>query len=398
MATDKLTTGWSRRQWLAAVGLVSVSAGAWPAPRGASSATRWAAAWQLDDGRHQVGWLALSPGARHHPSAFRVASAIDVPNRAHGLWVDAEGRLLAVARRPGDWLLRWAPGQAPAWHWMPPDRSLNGHVLTSPDGRWLLSTETDLDSGAGLLGVRDARTLALHSEWPTLGRDPHQLVWDRLQPGCVMVANGGISTRPETGRAKIDLAHMDSSLVRLAVHSGQVQGQWRLHDARLSLRHLAWNASHLGIALQAEHEDPAQRQAAPVLALFDGQTVRTQTGAHALAGYGGDVAAFGPGFAVGCPRAGGVAWFDAHAHLCGFVPFAHACALASDARGGCWVAGHPMAAHCSAGSDSQTPLATCGLPYGMRLDNHWLAWPALPGGTESLELVRKRSGSAWRTL
>jgi hypothetical protein len=38
-----------------------------------------------------------------------VSAALDVPTRAHGVWAEAGGTLLAVARRPGDWLLRWRP-------------------------------------------------------------------------------------------------------------------------------------------------------------------------------------------------------------------------------------------------------------------------------------------------
>jgi hypothetical protein len=51
--------------------------------------------------------------------------------------------------------------------------------------RWrrLYITETDLDSGAGLIGVRDAKTLEKLAEWPTHGIDPHQLVWDAGHPG-----------------------------------------------------------------------------------------------------------------------------------------------------------------------------------------------------------------------
>lgn len=392
MATERqpptrLAAHLSRRDWLGMLGELSLVAVAWPATAGrsgamtASSTARLAAAWQVGQ-THQVGWLTLSSDG----SALNIDAAIDVPTRAHGLALDAQGSLIAVARRPGDWLLRWSPGQPPQWYWMASGRSLNGHAILSPDRRWLLTTETDLDSGTGLLGVREARSLALVNEWPTEGRDPHQLVWDRHSPGRVMVANGGITTLPETGRMKRDLASMDSSLVRIDAFSGRIEGQWRLADSRLSLRHLAWSSTRLGIALQAEHDDAAQRDGAPVLAVFDGAALRTQAPLRPLAGYGGDVAALGTGFAVGCPRAGGLAQFDGDGALVAFTPVAEACAVASDGMGGAWVAGHPAAAR-HAPTVQGSPMR---LPPGLRMDNHWLLAGAVNEHVNAKESVHKR--------
>lgn len=360
----------SRRDWLGMLGKLSLVAVAQPLHARTASgvsphARQLAAAWQIDQ-THQVGWLSLSAAG----DALEIAAAIDVPTRAHGLWVDAQGRLLAVARRPGDWMLRWSPGAPAQWHWMADGRSFNGHVALSPDGRQVLTTETDLETGMGWLGVRDAASLDLIHHWPTHGRDPHQLIWDRLAPGRLLIANGGIETRPETGRAKLGLAQMDSSLVRLnPAGNGQLEGQWRLADPRLSLRHLAWNADRLGVALQAEHEDADTRAQAPVLALFDGTALKAWRAPHRLAGYGGDIAAANDGFVVGCPRAGGIAHFRANGDWIGFEPLPEACALASDGDGGVWAAGHPgVVHHARAGADKLRP----GLPSGLRLDNHWL--------------------------
>lgn len=324
---------------------------------------RLAAAWQIGD-RHQVGWLSVAPDGL----ALHVLAAIDVPTRAHGLFIDDRGRLLAVARRPGDWLLRWTPGQPPQWHWMQPGHSFNGHVIASTDGRLLFTTETDLEHDRGMLAVRDARSLALLKAWPTHGRDPHQLIRDRLVPGRVIVANGGIETRPETGRVKHGLGRMDSSLVRLDLRSGQLEGQWRLEDSRLSLRHLAWSGDYLGVALQAEHDDVARRKAAPVLAIFDGSGLNVATSHEALAGYAGDIAGVDGGFAVGCPRAGRFARFNHQGALRDVTPIPEACALTHDGNGGTWVGGHPLAAYQAAGTAAiSTPLPE------LRLDNHWIA-------------------------
>lgn len=326
--------------------------------RAAAPGGRLAASWQTGNG-YQVGILEAGDD-------LTLRAALDVPTRAHALLREADGNLLAVARRPGDWLLRWSPeGKALAWRWIEPRRAFTGHVVS--DGRWLYVSETDLDSGAGLIGVRDAKTLEKHAEWPTHGVDPHQLLWDA--DGQLLVANGGVPTRPETGRLKHDLEQMDSSLVRLGVGvgDGALVGQWRLDDARLSLRHMAWNGGRLGIALQAEHDDPAAKAAAPVLAVFDGERLRLAPAPRALAGYGGDVAALGDGFAVSCPRAQGIALFTAAGAWRGLLPLAEACALAA-APDRLWAGGRRQALSLGDGAAQ----ASAGLP-GLRLDNHWIS-------------------------
>ncbi len=319
---------------------------------------RLAAAWQVREG-YQVGVLEIDPAAN-----LNIAGRLDVPTRAHGLLREPAGTLLAVARRPGDWLLRWDDkGRGLAWRWIEPGRAFAGHLLASPDGASVYTTEIDLESGAGLIGVRDAGTLEKRAEWPTHGVDPHQLVWDVTRPGALIVANGGVPTRPETGRLKRDLDRMASSLVRLDADTGMLLSQWRLTDPRLSLRHLAWNGHRLGIALQAEHDALTDKQRAPVLAILENDTLRT-VAAPGMDGYGGSIAAYGDGFAVSCPRAQGVALYDAHGYR-EFIALQEACALTGHANR-LWAGGRTQAL-----GNGGAPLIA-GLP-DIRLDNHWVA-------------------------
>jgi uncharacterized protein len=331
-----------------------------------------AAAWTLrdDEARAQLGLLA--PGGH----AASVGATIDLPGRAHGLIAWPDGSLLAVARRPGDWLLRWHPASGQQqWCWIEPDRAFTGHALLDMRRRRLYTAETDLETGAGLLGVRDAQSLAKLTEWPTHGPDPHALTWDA--EGRVIVANGGIASRPETGRRKLAIGNMDASLVRLSPIDGARLGQWRLADQRLSIRHLAWSGDAdgrpvLGIALQAEHESAAERTAAPVLALFDGERLRPAEAVNAradLGGYGGDIAATDAGFVVSCPRAeaGCVARWAADGRWLGTTGWPQACALAAGPVGA-WCGGEAAGLlHAVPGRDTaRFELAR------LRLDNHWL--------------------------
>lgn len=343
-------------------------------PRAQSSAAQrlhapaLAAAWNDEAGTSWAGLLAP------RGTKLAVLARIELPTRAHGLLPGPRGEVLVVARRPGDWLLRWQPalGEAGAeWVWAEPERVFNGHAVWSADGRHLFTTETDLASGAGLIGVRDAHSLQRLAEWPTHGLDPHELL---LDDGRLIVANGGIPTQPETGRSKRHLDRMDSSLVRLDTGNGRLLGQWRLDDPRLSLRHLArlpvpsaaGEGARIGIALQAEHDDAARRNEAPVLALFDGRRLHTAPAAQPLAGYGGAIATFDGGFWVGCPRVNGVARFDAQGRWQGLLELREACALAAGPGERLWMGGNALAAARGAGGQTRYPAP------GLRLDNHWV--------------------------
>ncbi|MDB5930163.1 MAG: hypothetical protein JWR60_1870 [Polaromonas sp.] len=375
-----------RRQWLALMAALPVTAlnpAAWAAP--ANSAHRLATAWQAAQG-YQIGVLA------QRGAALQVSAALDVPTRAHGVLVESSGSLLAVARRPGDWLLRWQPGApAASWAWNDADRAFNGHVIASADGKTLYTTETNLETGQGLIGLRDAASLEKTGEWLTHGMDPHELLLDA--DGSLLVANGGIAALPESGRLKLRLDQMDPSLVRLDTRSGELLGQWRLPDSRLSLRHIAWGPVAggsatgqrlLGIALQAEHDDAATKAGAPVLAVFDGRRLTSHAAGagQQLKGYGGDIAFANGRFAVSCPRANGVALWRAGGQWSDFMALEEACALtaapALDAARSpsLWAGGKAAAL----ARDGEGGLASSALS-GLKLDNHWAT---LGGGKKTV--------------
>lgn len=348
----------------------------WPAARAAREDATLLAAWQ-DRDEQRIGLLSVGD------SAWSVQRSLVVPTRAHGLWSQTDGSVLAVARRPGDWLLRWQPrtGQT-QWHWIDGDRRFNGHVIARTDGTMLWTTETDLDSAQGRIGVRDAKSLAKADEWASHGMDPHQLlalpqaVGD-FPAGTLMVANGGIPTLPETGRSKRELGRMDASLVALHPATGAPLGQWRLTDPYLSIRHLAFDpvTGTLGIALQAEHPDRNSQSVAPVLAVWDGRALRAADGQPELAGYGGDICALpnGSGFAVSCPRANTVALFGPQAQWLGAIAHTEAYALAGDGRQW-WAASSRGAAGVlhRAGTHGATGLAHNRRAQALQIDNHWV--------------------------
>lgn len=222
-----------------------------------------------------------------------IRAAVPVPDRVHGLLADGSGGFFAVAYRPGPWLLHvGAQGQVLARHALADEgnrRTFNGHVTWTPDRRHLVTSETDADDSAGWVSLRDPQTLRRVDEWPSGGVEPHDIRFDPA--GRLWIANGGI-LRAAMDR-KRDLDRMQPTLVALDVASGRPLGRWELDDPRLSLRHLAVGLGSeplIGVALQAEHDDPGRRGEAPLLAVCDGQRFFIPSRQAIGKGYSSDIA------------------------------------------------------------------------------------------------------------
>lgn len=262
-------------------------------------------------------------------------TALALPARGHEVrWHPAgDGSAIVAARRPGSFLLRFSVAEGRVLSRFEADDALRfeGHIAFSPDGRRLYATETDLLSGDGQVGVYDAATLERLASWPSGGIGPHALRF--LADGRLAVANGGILTLPETGRAKLNLDRMDPSLAMLDAASGRLLAQHRLPDPFMSVRHIAQHrGGQVAVALQNEGNAPR-----PLLALLDGDRLRyADADASLLAacgGYAGDILALPQGFALSCTHAGVTALWRTDG-----TPLAHfatprVCALAeSDGR------------------------------------------------------------------
>lgn len=310
---------------------------------------------------------------------------IVLPNRAHEVLSvpgTAGGQALAVARRPGEYLVRFDTrrNKVLQWHDMEPDRLLSGHAIYTPDGRALYTAEFDADSGAGLVVERDPLTLRRRREFKSGGIGPHAML---LEPsGSLLVANGGLLTLPETGRRKLNRDSMEASLARVDLSAGEVRQIWRVDDAYLSLRHLARAPDGtVAVAMQAEHADARQRMQAPLLALLgpDERALRCidLAGDSGLHGYAGDVAwlpepgpeaaagASGGSFVVSATQAGQLAWWSAQGDWQGQRALPDAGALAT--RGGEWLA-------CGASGQVRGTVSKkdfkSGAPADVRWDNH----------------------------
>jgi uncharacterized protein len=199
----------------------------------------------------------------------------------------------------------------------PPDRHFFGHGVFDPTGRFLFATENDVTGGQGVLGVYDAADKYRRlGELPAHGIGPHDVAL--LPDGRTLaVANGGILTRPETGRAKLNLDSMRPSLNYVEAESGRLLEERGLpHDLRqLSIRHLVQGAGGVVAAGMQWEGDPARL--VPLVALDHGAgLVPLQAPPEALgamAGYVGSVAFDRAGelVAASCPRGNRVAFWRA---------------------------------------------------------------------------------------
>jgi len=344
---------------------------------------RFAAAWRRD-GRDCV--VLLHIDWRADPSdkqgALRVVAEVPVPTRAHGLTPLPDGGVVAVAQRPGRWLLRLdAQGAVVArrsWPDAPEARTLNGHAelackrLGQPDV--LCTSETDPRSGRGFIALRDLATLAPLAHFDSQGLDPHQML---LQAdGSLWVAHGGLA-RDRQGR-RLPGTPIESALVKLDATRGELLDRWTLPDPELSLRHLAASegappqAARLGIALQAEHTDPAARACAPLLAVLEGGVLKAVPARCAGAGYAGDiVSAPGGGFVVSAQKARSCwLWTPDQPDTLQQVAHLHeACALAPSGQGAGVAIG---AARGAARWHAHEAPVLLPWPAGVAPDNHWV--------------------------
>ncbi|MGO7037841.1 DUF1513 domain-containing protein [Rhizobium acaciae] len=172
-----------------------------------------------------------------------IVDQVALPARAHGMAFSATtGKTVAFARRPGTYAMIFDP-----WNKSEPivinsreDRHFYGHGAFSPDGRLLYASENDFDGNRGMIGLYDATNrFARIGEFETFGIGPHDMTVSD-DGRLLIVANGGIETHPDFGRAKLNLGEMQPSLALIDAATGALvekhvlPAEW----AELSTRHV----------------------------------------------------------------------------------------------------------------------------------------------------------------
>jgi hypothetical protein len=194
----------------------------------------------------------------------RLAFEIPLRGRGHGIAVRPDNsQAVLVARRPGRFLVVFDTETGEVLHELDsrPGRHFSGHGLFSPDGSWLYTSEIDYEQGRGVIGIRDATAgYRPVEEFGSCGIEPHDLQLCR-NGEVLAIANGGILTHPDAGRAKLNLDTMTSSLMYVEAGSGRLLSEHRLPGEMrlLSLRHLAVPAPDRVVIAMQYQGHPAER-------------------------------------------------------------------------------------------------------------------------------------------
>lgn len=219
---------------------------------------------------------------------------IPIPGRGHAAALHpTQPQAVAFARRPGRFavVIDCLSGTEIARLDSPSGRHFYGHGAFSADGKLLFTTENDFDAPAGVLGIWDATDgYKRVQEIPSGGIGPHEVL--SLPDGGLVVANGGIQTHPDMGRAKLNLPAMQTNLTYLdakgtitdqAVLSGEMRQN--------SIRHIA--LTHRGDVVAAlQWQGPPTKRVSLVLHHTRGSDVQllTHPDERKLKNYAGSIA------------------------------------------------------------------------------------------------------------
>lgn len=173
----------------------------------------------------------------------REISRLVLPARGHDVSFDpVSSRAVSFARRPGTFaqVFDTVSGQPVQLIHAAEDRHFFGHGAFAPDGKLLYVAENDFDNFAGMIGVYDTRSgYRKIGEFPAQGMDTHDL--QIIEGGRYLaIANGGIQQHPNSGRAKLNLDHMQPSLAIVDLRDGRLVEKHEIPaDIRqLSTRHM----------------------------------------------------------------------------------------------------------------------------------------------------------------
>ncbi len=296
----------NRRHFLAGLAAASLaSVRGWAAV----GAPQFLAAALFPDGSYRLAGL---------DAAGAIRFSVPLPARGHAAAAHPfKAQAVAFARRPGTFALviDCATGAVIKRLDTPAGRHFYGHGTFSADGSRFFTTENDYEAAEGMIGIWDAASFARMGEFPSGGIGPHDM---RLMPDkeTLVIANGGIETHPDSGRAKLNLPTMQPNLT-YADLTGHILEQVELPRAlhKNSIRHLAVRTDGLvGFAMQWQG---SQTSHPPLLGLHRrGETPRLLSAPEAdqskLQGYAGSIAfsADGRAIAITCPRGNALHRFD----------------------------------------------------------------------------------------
>ncbi len=319
-----------------------LAAGVIPTPTWADAGTpAYLAAAATVDGRYVLCGIS---------DALEVTFQIPLPARGHAAAAHPKRpAAVAFARRPGRFaiVINCMTGQIRTRLHAPEGRHFYGHGAFSQGGDWLFTTENDYGAGRGCIGVWDvAKGYRRTAEFDSGGIGPHDI---KRLPGSetLVIANGGIETHPDTGRTKLNIPTMRSSLTY--IDAGEIVESADLPAGmqKNSIRHLAVNdRGRVAFGMQWQGDGPVaalvgQHRRGAALQMMRTPDAETRR----MNGYVGSIAyaADGKTIAVTSPRGAMVQVYDADQgglterisleDVCGIANRAHGFAVTSGTGG-----------------------------------------------------------------
>jgi uncharacterized protein len=343
-------------------------------PASAGLATvAFASAVKRDDGSFAV--ALLSAGGE-------IVREIPLSARGHDVALHrASGNAVVFARRPGTFAVAFKTDSMaqPQIFAAEDGRHFFGHGAFSKDGHLLYVSENDIANARGVIAIYDVSAGYVKiGEHPSYGIGPHEVIL--MSDGLTLaIANGGLDTVPEAGRANLNTDSMEPSLVFIDRVSGTLRAKHALpvELQRLSIRHLA--ADRHGLIWFGAQWEGAQSETPQLIGSASAtRALRliepTLNKAVDLKGYVGSMSASGDGsiIAASAPKAGRVVYIDAASGVIKATSeLQDACGIAGEsgdafaATSGFGVLRHE---HAGASIISEKQLA------GVAFDNHLRRW------------------------
>lgn len=261
--TDKFPTHNSRRQFLTGLMAMGFSPALMASLTAAKTRTEhYISAQGSESDRYGLSWLTEHSNQLNTTrSGFRGHGAAQHPLRATSI--------LMFARRPGTIAIEvdLKTGAIESQFHCAKNRHLFGHGCFNQEGTTLFTSEADLKTGLGKIGIREALTYQQIGEYDSFGIGPHEI---KLMPDgkTLVIANGGIHTRPETGRKKLNLDSMQSSLTYIDLETGQELDAFRVTEPKASIRHLdVSDDGTVAIAMQVQRAAAGHEKTVPLAAI-----------------------------------------------------------------------------------------------------------------------------------
>lgn len=199
--------------------------------------------------------------------AGKILFKFPIENRVHGSLSNGSDYIF-IDRRPGKYIHIVSKTIENKWIYKKikadSNRHFYGHATLDSSLRYLYTTENNLETGKGQIGVYDT-TIGYKKidEFDSFGIGPHELV---LIPNTntIAVCNGGFKTHPDSGRETLNFETMRPQLSYINLKSKKLIETKSLSNSKLSIRHMCVDQSGV-VYFGAQDQDHDAFEPSPLI-------------------------------------------------------------------------------------------------------------------------------------